>query len=1227
MSTLSAYLPQDRRRALACDETLPDRAFGSVLFADLSGFTAITEQLTRELGHRRGAEELSQRLEAVYTALITQIEHYGGSVISFAGDAMLCWFADGEWPMANGAGSQPLAIRYVPSAIRCAAALQAAMQQFPQLALKVAVATGPVRRLVVGNPDQQLFDVLAGDTLVRMAIGERLARKGEVVVDEATAQSTAQHFAQWRTAETGERFAVVNQLRVNSEELRVESAPTQPAQLLTFDSQRLTAFILPAVYARETSGQGAFLTEFRPCAVLFVRFAGIDYNAAAAQTHLDTLTRDLQAVATRYDGTLLQLTIGDKGSYAYLNFGALSAHEDDARRAIKAALALRQMVTWPLQMGIAQGVMRVGAYGGPTRRTYGALGDDVNLAARLMMTAAAGEIVVSGRMHASTLKAFEFAPRPPLPLKGKAGLLPAFAVLGERQPHAIRLQEPQYALPMVGRAQELQVIHEKLDWAAQGHAQVIGIMAEAGLGKSRLVAEAIRLAHQKGFVGYGGACQSDGIHTPYLAWKPIWSAFFGLNATVPFAEQVRILSGAIAHYAPTRTPTLPLLNIVLDLDLPENDFTRSLEPQHRQRVLTALCADCLRAATHTQPVLVVIEDLHWVDVLSLDLLAALVQALADCRLCFVLAYRPPPMAHLPALGLEALPGFTHIELTELHPAEVEQAIRAKLAQLYAHSAPTTMVPAPLMSKLMARAQGNPFYLEELLNYLHDRGLDPRDPAALEQIELPDSLHTLILSRIDQLSEHEKNTLRVASIIGRLFRTQWLIGYYPALGPLPQVQAGLEALTALDITAQEAPEPELTYLFKHIITHEVTYESLPFATRAQLHEQLARFLEARFAETHAQEALPLETLAFHYGRSQNAPKKREYWRKAGEAAQKNFANAAALNFYDQLLPLLPTEAEQIEIQLKRATVLEVMGQFEETEAVLNTALALAQGKHLTLECEALRAKSALATRLGRLPEALTLGEAALTLARTLQQPPLIIASVRAVGMVNRYLGHYAQSQQFYLEGLALARQQNDPENMARCLNSLGLLASHGQQYAAALDYFEQGLQLYRALNSRWGMGNSLTSLGWNAFLRGDYAGAWEYTVQCLEIFESLGDTWFTANARLNLGHIAAAQHNPALSWRYYRAALPVVFGQQALSATLEALAGAARLLAAEQQFERAAEVLGLALRHPATTVEVEPVAAPTLTQLRAQFSPAELEAALARGAARPLAEVVAEILNG
>ena len=202
-------------------------------------------------------------------------------------------------------------------------------------------------------------------------------------------------------------------------------------------------------------------------------------------------------------------------------------------------------------MGLSQGTMRAGAYGGSTRRTYGVLGDDVNLAARLMTAASPGEILVSQPVQRNASAEFSFKAYPPIRIKGKAEPIPVFAVTGQHRQRAIRLEEPVYALPMMGRQAELALIDEKLELALRGQGQVIGITAEAGMGKSRLVAEVIRLAHKRGFTGYGGACELSGMNTPYLVWKPIWQAFFDVDPQLlRFARQIRNLEGEIEDRAP-----------------------------------------------------------------------------------------------------------------------------------------------------------------------------------------------------------------------------------------------------------------------------------------------------------------------------------------------------------------------------------------------------------------------------------------------------------------------------------------------------------------------------------------------------------------------------------------------------------------------------------------------------------------------------------------------------
>ncbi len=1149
--SISAYLPQDRSRALANNTTLHEQTTGAALFADISGFTPLTEALRASLGARQGAEELTKRLGAVFTVLIAEVERYGGSVISFAGDAITCWFDD---ELENSSFR----------AAACALALQQAMKEFPALGLKVSVATGAAQRLAVGDPAVQRFDVLAGETLVRMAAGEDVCETGEALADEATVQAVgdALMIHEWRVdGDTQNRFGVLDTITAP------ETALVSQIKIENLNAEKLREWLPAWIYARESAGQTAFFNEFRTVTFVFVRFSGIDYDGELASAQLDAYIRWVQRVVQQADGYLRAPIIGDKGSYLLIACGAPVAHEDDTRRALRLALTLLSPPAdydfiAATQIGIATGVAWVGLYGGATRLSYDFIGDEVNLAARLMQAAAPHEILVSGRVQSKLADIFTFGEERLLKLKGKSGELPIFAALEESRRRGIRVQEPVYYLPMVGREAELQQIADRLDLTVQGHSQVIGIVAEAGLGKSRLAAEGIRSAQRKGFVGYGGACQSDGIHTPYLVWKSVWQAFFNLDPKAPLDAQTQDLMKKVAHYAPHRVAAIPLLNVVLDLHIPENNFTENLEPKIRQSALHALLEDCLKAAVGEAPLLLVIEDLHWIDALSHELLEQLAKALTNYPVCFLLAYRPPELARLQEVRLEALAQFTQIELHELGQAESGQIVRAKLAQFFGEN---VIIPPIFAEKLLERAQGNPFYLEELLNYLHDRGVDLQNLDALEKLELPDSLHSLILSRIDRLLEHEKITLKVASIVGRLFKADWLRGYYPDLGDAAQVKNNLSELAQLDITPLDTPEPELAYLFKHIITHEVTYESLPYATRAKLHEQLAAYLEQTYPDV-----LPLETLAFHYEHSNNTAKKIEYLRKAGEAAQQNFANAAALEYYGKLLLLLTDDDERAPLHLKRGEVLELLGDWNEAEseyrAALETAtaqdalhataqfalgrlyrlrgeyapaldwLSQAQETHTHLNdpvglAQVLVESSSLWENKSDYDQARAIAQTGLALARQASNALTEAQALTSLGQVAFDQGDYAVAQTLYAESLAIWRANENKRGTATALNDLAKISAIQGDYATGRALFEESLETRRAIGDKQGMAGSLNNLAIVAGRQGDYARALILHQESLDLKRELGDKAGVASSLHNLGIVESDQghHVAARAW--------------------------------------------------------------------------------------------------
>jgi adenylate cyclase len=1184
MEALGAYVPIDRRQAMARGKDLPDHTRGAALFADISGFTPLTEALVQELGPQRGADELTRQLNRVYHALIAEVYRYGGSVIGFSGDAITCWFDDdpsAALRQSSGQGSGQAGLR----ATACGLAMQGAMGQFAtietprggtvSLAMKAAVATGTARRFVVGDPQIQIIDVLAGATLDRLAEAEHQAHKEEVVLEPSAITSLGDQvqFVAWRDDdETGKRFGVVEGLAS-----QVTDLPWAPMPPDALSEEQVRPWLLPPVYQRLRTGQGEFLAELRPAVALFLCFGGIDYDEdEAAGAKLDAYIRWVQSVLNRYGGHLLQLTMGDKGSYLYAAFGAPIAHEDDAVRAVSAALELRAPPTeldfiTEAHIGISQGRMRTGAYGGTMRRTYGVLGDNVNLAARLMQAAAPGQIVVSQTVRQVTGDTFDWQSLATLRVKGRTEPVTVCSPVRVKGRRVIRLHEPDYALPMVGREAELALIEQKLALVLQGQGQILGITGEAGIGKTRLMAEAIRVANERQLTGYASECESYGTHTSYLVWWPIWRALFDIDPAWEVTEQVSALKEQLECINPALVPRLPLLGAVLNLPIPDNDLTRSFDAKLRKTSLEALLVDCLRAHARTTPLLFVLEDCHWLDPLSHDLLEVMGRAVADLPVMLMLAYRPPEMERLQAPRVERLPHFTEIELTEFTPQEAERLIALKLGQFAGPQ--TEAPPKELVEEITKKAQGNPFYIEELLNYLRDKGISPQDSKALEQLDLPTSLHSLIISRLDQRTESQKTTLRVASVIGRLFRAAYLWGMYPELGAPGRIKADLEALCRLDLTRVDTPEPELAYLFKHIITREVAYESLTYATRAMLHEQLGQFIERTFSDSLEQY---LYELALHYDRSENEDKKREYLLKAGEAAQAHYANEAAMSYYQRVLPLLPAE-EQVPVMRKLGEVLQLVGNWNKARDLYQQALGLAEqlgdrsaqawcqtalGELLVYRqaqyaegsswlnqaragfeelgneagvAHVLKIGGTMAAIQGNFEEARTLWERGLAIRRELGDKSGVADLLNNLALVARNLGEHQESRALNEQALEIRQNLGDKWAIAFSLNNLGQLLTDIGEYETARDQLEVAVDLQREIGDRFQLANALHTLANVIRDQGDYAAARPKYDESLAILWELGERWLLAYLLEDMGGLAALQGEPERALRLVGAA--------------------------------------------------------------------------------------------
>ena len=922
-----AYLAGDRRRALSEGRDLSDRVRGAALFADVSGFTPLTEALANELGAQRGAEELTAHLNRVFHALIDDVDRFGGDVIYFGGDAITCWLDGDDGRRAAACG---LAIQQTMASI---GTIHTPAGTEVVLAIKVAVAVGSARRFVVGDPAIQLIDVLAGRLIDELADAEHLAQKGEVVLARSALESLADRVivGDRRQGANGDEGAVGVLARLLVEADEVDRPP--PATDLSEAVVR--QWILPAVYDRLVTGRGEFLAELRSAYPLFVRFGGIDYDHdPEAAGKLDDFVQRAQRILSAYGGNLLHVILGDKGAYLVAVFGAPHAHEDDASRAATAALELltqeRETAATDLQIGITHGRIRSGAYGHPMRRTFTCLGDAVNLSARLMSQALAGQIYITDEVHRALSERIECHLVGDLTVKGKVDPVRTLSLVGLRRGAAKR--EIRYPLPMVGRDAEMAVFAQAFEEVVGGAGRVVGIAAEAGRGKSRLIAEVVRGLSAAGVSVAWGEAQNFGRTTSYLVWREAWRSLLDVDDEAGEGLQRRELIRRLGAISNDHARRSPLLSAVVGIDIPDNELTRSFDAKLRKASLESLLVDVLRARAATGPLAIVLEDCHWIDALSRDLLEELVMACASLPVLFVLAYRP---ATEPGggLGLERLPYFHELSLHELEAADAHLVLRAKLEQLFG----STVNPAPeLVEFVIERAQGNPFYLEELVNYLHGHDVDPADPVAFRRLDIPDTLLRLVQSRIDMLAEAPRTALKVASVVGRTFETPFVQGVYPDLGSVDEVHARFEAARQADLVRVDRIEDQ-SWLFRHVVARDVAYDSLPFAMRALLHDRVGAYLES--GGPHAVER-NLDLLAYHYWLGADQAKKREFTVRAGIAAQARYANDAAADYYQRALPLV-ADHERAGVLRRLGKVLELRGGWADAEATYRQAIGLTQ----------------------------------------------------------------------------------------------------------------------------------------------------------------------------------------------------------------------------------------------------------------------------------------------
>jgi class 3 adenylate cyclase/tetratricopeptide (TPR) repeat protein len=1122
---------------------------GTLVSVDLSGFTRLSERL--QARGRAGAEELVLAVSGVFEGLIGITERHAGDVLKFRGDALLLLFegAGHEVRPCQAASEMQWLIETTGRMMSSVGAVT--------LRMSTGVYTGPCHFFLVEGTHLEL--VVAGPAATATIGLEAAASAGQILVSERTAEAL----------EPGS----VGQLRKGGRLLRPLPEPDVAAEEARSDpsaTDDLERYVPEPLRAQLVLEAGE--AEHRRVTAAFLKFAGTDTliaegRAGELHSRLTRLAQTLGAQMRELALTWLESDIEAGGGKLYLVGGAPSstgADEDRMLRALRFVLDDAAEIGLELRAGVNRGPAFCGDIGATTRRTYAVMGDTGNLAARLTARAEPGGILATADVLDRASLRFDTSPQPFL-VKGKERPITAYGVgaaIGERD------HDAQAELPFAGREHELAELDAAVDAARLRQQQLVEVVGPPGIGKSRLVDE-LR-ARALGFTHLVGRCDPYASTSPYAVFRDLLRPLVGITPELDAAAAGAHLARWVTAVMPDLAPMLPLLALPFAAEVPATPEAARIEPQFRRaRLHEAVTAFLARVLL--MPTLVVLEDAHWIDDASRELLLHLTSAPEPRPWLLCVTQRPQGA------------GFARPDVPG-HRALPLDAVGAEAAHsLVLAAAGDAGFTPDVLQAIVERSAGNPLYIKELV--AASRG-------AQDVASLPDSIETLILARMDTLAPADRFLLRNASVLGASFEVELLAA---ALGDELEDVGELSRWGRLgEFVVWESAG---TLRFLHDLFRAVAYEGLSFKRRREMHARLGRLLEGRAGDS-ADELADLLSLHFH--RAGEPRKAWHYSVAAGERARERAANVDSAELYQRALDVSraarASDAEIARVAEALGDVAELAARYEQAEAAYRLARKLSPDDPITVT-HLLRKDGILRERLGRYGDALRRYGRAMTVLRT---APDSLEKTRsradlelAYAGVKYRQGRFAEAQQwsarasddavagedrarlahaYYLAHIAAvgagarapeqrdralaileevedmarltnlqnnigieayfdgrwdeavdwyrrsgesARRAGDVVNIARAANNEAEILSDQGRLAKARELFEEALRAWRACGYRVGIALATSNLGRAAARSGGFDEAHRSLDEALAVFTDLGAEAFVTETRTRI----------------------------------------------------------------------------------------------------------------
>jgi class 3 adenylate cyclase/tetratricopeptide (TPR) repeat protein len=885
------------------------------------------------------------------------------------------------------------------------------------------------------------------------------------------------------------------------------------------------------------TSKAALEGERKQVTVLFADLKGsmellADRDPEEARKLLDPVLERMMEAAHHYEGTVNQV-MGD-GIMAL--FGAPVAHEDHAVRACYAALRMQDTVkryaesVWraeglPLQIrvGLNSGAVVVRSIGSDLRMDYTAVGQTTHVAARMEQIAPPGSTLLSAETLGLAEGYVEVRSIGPLPVKGLEAPLEVYELTRAATVRSrFQVAAARGLTRFVGRESDLDRLRQALERARAGHGQVVAVVGEPGVGKSRLYWEFSHSHHTKGWLILESGFVSHGKATNYLPLLELLRAYFAIEPADDARKIREKVTGKLLSLDPQLDPCVAPILWLLDVPIEDETWERLDPLQRRHRILDGVVRLLLRES-QVQPLMVLFEDLHWIDAETQALLESLVESLPTVRLLLLVNYRP---GYSHGWGSKTYYRQLQIDTLSLESAE------ALLDALVGRDATL----APLKRLVIERTQGSPFFIEETVRSLVETGILAGERGAyrltrvVEGLQVPATVQALLAARIDRLGPEDKRLLQAAAVIGIDVPFELLQAV--ADEPEDRLRRGLAQLQAAEFLYETRLFPDLEYMFRHVLTHEVAYGSVLQDRRRLLHARIVDAIEVLCPERLTEH---VERLAHHAGRGEMWEKAVTYFRQAGAKAFARSANREAVACFEQALTALrhrpetrETLEEAIDLRFDLRTALFPLGEFERIVGCLREAEGLARtlddpqrlGQLSVYMCIHL-------WMMGHPTKALAFGEKAQAIAESLGDVPLQVTGSLYLGVACFRTADYRRAEDLLLRVLRLLEgdlrrerlgQAGFPAVVARCY--LAWLFADQGKFKEAIAHGQEGMRLAEALDHPYSLAFAGRTLGYLSIARGEFSHAVGLLERGLALSLEWRLTFFSVTYSGNLGYAHA-----------------------------------------------------------------------------------------------------------